>query len=168
MSAFIHAVFGLTDVQHVGKRKAIGYVPWFERPQPPFMTRPVQEEELAAVADELTERGIEMYWDHSNESRGHQAEIATLCELLPQRMYCRKLRPSYHLMPWHTPQLFAVDPLVIESFLFSNRECLYGYPLTAEAFVDLVRSVWVEETTPLGQMIRLAFSRRGLYGPSRP
>jgi len=64
--------------------------------------------------------------------------------------------------------LFAVDPLVIESFLFSNRECLYGYPLTAEAFVDLVRSVWVEETTPLGQMIRLAFSRRGLYGPSRP
>ena len=32
------------------------------------MTRPVQEEELAAVADELTERGMEVYWDHS-ESR---------------------------------------------------------------------------------------------------
>jgi len=29
--------------------------------------------------------------------------------------------------------------------------------------VDLVRSVWVEETNPLGKMIRMAFSQRGLY-----
>ncbi len=86
---------------------------------------------------------------------------------LPKRRYCGKLRPSYHRTPWDMRRLFVVDPLVVESFLHSNRECLRGYPPTAEAFVDLVRSVWVEETNPLGTMITMAFSQRGLYGPRR-
>ncbi len=60
-------------------------------------------------------------------------------------------------------QFFVVDPLGIESFLHSNRACLHGYPPTSETFVDLVRSVWVEETNPLGKMITMAFSQRGLY-----
>lgn len=64
------------------------------------------------------------------------------------------------------PTVFAVDPLVIEIFLLSNRECLHCYPATAEAFVDLVRSVWVEETNPLGKIIAMESSQRGLYGPS--
>ena len=56
-----------------------------------------------------------------------------------------------------------MDPGAIESLLLSNSELLHGYPPTAEAFVDLVRSVWVEETNPLGQMITMAFSQRALY-----
>ena len=155
----------LSDVKLVGKRKAIGYLSYFARRQSLFVV-PMQEEELADIADELTARGMEVYWDHSKEDRGHQAEITELCKQLPPRFYCRKLRPSYHRTPWNMRQLFAVDPLVIESFLLSNRECLHGYPPTAEAFVDLVRSVWVEETNALGKMITMAFSQRGLYGPS--
>ena len=56
-----------------------------------------------------------------------------------------------------------MDPLGIESFLHSNRACLHGYPPTSETFVDLVRSAWVEETNPLGKLIRMSFSQRGLY-----
>lgn len=81
-------------------------------------------------------------------------------------LYGHKLRPPYHRIPWDIRRFFAVDLLVIEIFLLSNHECLHGYPATAEAFVDLVRSVWVEETNPLGKMIAMAFSQRGLYGPS--
>jgi hypothetical protein len=152
----------LSDVKLVGKRKAIGYLPYFARRKSLFIV-PIQEHELEAIADELTARGMDVYLDHSKEDRGHQAEIATLCKQLPPWLYCRKLRPSYHRTPWDMRRLFAVDPLVIESFLLSNRECLHGYPPTAEAFVDLVRSVWVEESNPLGKMIRMAFSQRGLY-----
>ena len=60
-------------------------------------------------------------------------------------------------------EVYAVDPGAIEGLLLSNSEFLHGYPPTAEAFVDLVRSVWVEETNPLGQMITMAFSQRALY-----
>ena len=59
-----------------------------------------------------------------------------------------------------------MDPLVIDISLLGNRECLYGHPATAEAFVDIVRSVWVEETNPLGKIVAMAFSQHGLYGPS--
>ena len=163
MTAYILPFSGvLGDVKLVGKRKAIGYLSYFAR-RTSFFVVPMQEQELEAIADELAARGMEVYWDLSKEDRGHQAEIAELCKQLPRRLYRRKLRPSYHRTPWDMRRFFAVDPLVIESFLLSNRECLHGYPPTAEAFVDLVRSVWVEETTPLGKMITKAFSRRGLY-----
>ena len=165
MTAYIVPFNALADVQLVGKRKAIGYLPYFVRPKA-FFVVPMEDQELADIADELTARGMEVYWDLSKEDRGHQAEIAALCKQLPRRLYCGKLRPSYHRTPWDMRQLFAVDPLVIESFLHSNREYLHGYPPTAEAFVDLVRSVWVEETNPLGKMITMAFSQRGLYGPN--
>ncbi len=163
MTAYILPFSGvLGDVKLVGKRKAIGYLSYVAR-RTSFFVVPMQEQELEVIADELTARGMDVYWDHSKEDRGHQAEIAALCKQLPPRLYCRKLRPSYHRISWHMRHLFAVDPLVIESFLLSNLECLHGYPPTAEAFVDLVRSVWVEETNPLGKMIRMAFSQRGLY-----
>ncbi|MBL8635804.1 MAG: hypothetical protein JNM40_21435 [Myxococcales bacterium] len=166
MTAYILPFYGLADVQLVGKRKAIGYVSFALRRRA-FFVVPIQEQELAGIADELTARGMEVYWDLSKEDRGHQAEIAALCKQLPPQRYCGKLRPSSHRTPWDMRRLFVVDPLAIESFLHSNRECLHGYPPTAEAFVDLVRSVWVEETNPLGKMITMAFSQRGLYGPRR-
>ena len=163
MTAYILPFSGvLGDVKLVGKRKAIGYLSYVAR-RTSFFVVPMQEQELEVIADELTARGMEVYWDHSKEDRGHQAEIAALCKQLPPRLYCRKLCPSYHRIPCHMRQFFAVDPLVIESFLLSNLECLHGYPPTAAAFVDLVRSVWVEETNPLGKMITMAFSQRGLY-----
>jgi len=105
-----------TDVKLVGKRKAIGYLSYFARRTELFMVpMQEQEQELEVIADELTARGMEVYWDHSKEDRGHQAEIAALCKQLPPRLYCRKLCPSYHRIPCHMRQFFAVDPLVISS-----------------------------------------------------
>ena len=68
----------LADVKLVGKRKAIGYLSYFARRTELFMV-PMQEQELEVIADELTARGMEVYWDHSKEDQNHQAEIAALC-----------------------------------------------------------------------------------------
>ncbi len=159
---FLYQYTSLSDVQLVGRRKAIGYYAYANHYEPPCVI-PVPEEELEAISEELISRGMEVYDDLSTEDRGHQSEIAELCKQLPPMLYCRKLRPSYHLTPWRVMESFAVDPGAIESLLLSNSGLLHGYPPTAEAFVDLVRSVWVEETNPLGQMITMAFSQRGLY-----
>ena len=159
---FFHDFYRLSDVQLVGRRKAIGYYSYANQYEPPYVI-PVPEQELEAISEELISRGMEVYHDLSTEDRGHQAEIAELCKQLPPMLYCRKLQPSYHLSPWKMMAFFAVDPGTTESLLLSNSEFLHGYPPTAEAFVDLVRSVWVEETNPLGQMITMAFSQRALY-----
>ena len=59
------------------KRKAIGYLSYFARRQSLFVV-PMQEEELADIADELTARGMEVYWDHSKEDRGHRRDHRTV------------------------------------------------------------------------------------------
>ena len=156
---YLYQYTRLSDVQLVGRRKAIGYYAFANHYEPPNVI-PVPEEELEAISEELISRGMEVYHDLSTEDRGHQAEIAELCKQLPPMLYCRKLRPSYHLTPWHVMEVYAVDPGAIESLLLSNSEFLHGYPPTAEAFVDLVRSVWVDETNPLGKMITMAFGCR--------
>ena len=59
----------LSDVKLVGKRKAIGYLSYFARRQSLFVV-PMQEEELADIADELTARGMEVYWDPVDRTTG--------------------------------------------------------------------------------------------------
>ena len=53
----------LGDVKLVGKRKAIGYLSYFAR-RTSFFVVPMQEQELEAIGDELTARGMDVYWDH--------------------------------------------------------------------------------------------------------
>ena len=98
---FLYQYTRLSDVQLVGRRKAIGYYAYANHYEPPCVI-PVPEEELEAISEELISRGMEVYYDLSTEDRGHQAEIAELCKQLPPMLYCRKLRPSYHLTPWQS------------------------------------------------------------------
>ncbi len=136
---FLYQYTRLSDVQLVGRRKAIGYYAYANHLEPPCVI-PVREDELEAISEELISRGMEVYYDLSTEDRGHQAEIAELCKQLPPMLYCRKLRDSYYLTPWDVMKVYAVDPGAIESLLLNNSEFLHGYPQPAQAFVDLVCS----------------------------
>jgi hypothetical protein len=161
---YVHDGSPVKDVTRVGKHKAIGYVNF--SPSPSEMFRP-PEINLRQIGEMLESRGMRVYYDGGPAGRGHQQEIADLVRQLPPVRYNRKLRPA-HLFLGDNPHLphtlIAADPVTIERLLAANREALYGFPPTVEAFVDLIRSVWIDLKLPLGKLIRLAFSYYKLYG----
>jgi hypothetical protein len=153
----------LTDVTRVGKHKAVGYVNFSateaERHPPPLVN-------LREVGEMLESRGMKVYYDGAPSGRGHQQEIAELVQKLPQVLYDRKLRPAHFYLGENRLRhaLLAADPVTIEKLLLLNRRVLYGFPPTVDAFVDLIRTVWIDERSPLGELIRLAFLHYRLYG----
>ena len=160
---YVHDGYLLKDVTTVGRHKAIGYVAFSPTPTEGF--RP-PEIDLRQIGETLESRGMRVYYDGPPAGRGHQQEIADLVRQLPQVRYDRKQKPGYFFLgeSTHIPHtLFAADPVTIERLLAVNREALYGFPPTVEAFVDLIRSVWIDLKLPLGKLIQLAFAYYKLY-----
>jgi len=161
---YVHGGSPVEHVTRVGKHKAIGYVNFSPSPSERF--RP-PEINLRQIGEMLESRGMRVYYDGGPSGRGHQQEIVDLVRQLPPVRYNRKLRPAHSfsvdtpLLP-HT--LIAADPVTIERLLEANREALYGFPPTVDAFVDLIRTVWIDHKSPLGELIRLAFLHYQLYG----
>ena len=160
---YVHDGYLLKDVTTVGRHKAIGYVAFSPTPTEGF--RP-PEIDLRQIGETLESRGMRVYYDGPPAGRGHQQEIADLVRQLPQVRYDRKQKPGYFFLgeSTHIPHtLFAADPVTIERLLAANREALYGFPPTVDAFVDLIRSVWIDLKLPLGKLIQLAFAYYKLY-----
>ena len=161
---FVHDGYSLRDVTTVGRHKAIGYVAISPTPTERF--RP-PEIDFRQIGETLESRGMRVYYDGPPTRRGHQQEIAELVRQLPPVRYNRKLVPGYFFPGENTDiphKFFAADPVTIERLLAANREALYGFPPTVDAFVDLVRSVWIDPKLPLGKLIHLAFGYYKLYG----
>ncbi len=161
---FVHDGYLLKDVTTVGRHKAIGYVAFSPTPTERF--RP-PEIDLRQIGETLESRGMRVFLDGPPAGRGHQQEIAELVRQLPPVRYNRKLVPGYFFPGENNDiphKLFAADPVTIERLLAANREALYGFPPTVDAFVDLIRSVWIDPKLPLGKLIRLAFGYYKLYG----
>ena len=161
---YVHDAYLLKDVSTVGRHKAIGNVAFSPSPSDRFRPPDI---DLRQIAETLESRGMRVFYDGPPAGRGHQQEIADLVRQLPQVRYARKQGPGYFFLGenTHVPHtLIAADPVTIERLLAANREALYGFPPTVEAFVDLIRSVWIDLKLPLGKLIRLAFSYYKLYG----
>ena len=161
---YVHDGYLLKDVTTVGRHKAIGNVAFSPSPSDRFRPPDI---DLRQIAETLESRGMRVFYDGPPAGRGHQQEIADLVRQLPQVRYARKQGPGYFFLGenTHVPHtLIAADPVTIERLLAANREALYGFPPTVEAFVDLIRSVWIDLKLPLGKLIRLAFSYYKLYG----
>lgn len=161
---YVHDGYLLKDVTTVGRHKAIGNVAFSPSPSDRFRPPDI---DLRQIGETLESRGMRVFYDGPPAGRGHQQEIADLVRQLPQVRYARKQGPGYFFLGenTHVPHtLIAADPVTIERLLAANREALYGFPPTVEAFVDLIRSVWIDLKLPLGKLIRLAFSYYKLYG----
>ena len=102
----------LSDVKLVGKQR--GYL-FFARRQSLFVV-PMQEEELADIADELTARGMEdVLGPLEGGPRPPSQRSPNWCKQLlevPIAASCDRLITG---LPWNMQQLFAVDPLVIRA-----------------------------------------------------
>lgn len=153
---FLHDASPSQDVLHVGKRKAMGYVLFSEAPQPRY----IEPVELEALAADLASRGMETRCYRSVADGGHMKEIEALCQALPLFPYAQKLHPAFSIMPSSALEFYAFDRDTIESLLESNRAFLLDFPATADAFVDLARSAWLLEETPLNCLLTTAFGCR--------
>ena len=160
---YVHDGYLLKDVTTVGRHKAIGTLAFSPSPSDRFRTPDI---DLRQIGETLESRGMRVFLDGPPAGRGHQQEIADLVRQLPQVRYDRKLKPGYFFLGKNTDlpyMLIAADPVTIERLLAVNREALYGFPPTVEAFVDLIRSVWIDLKLPLGKLIQLAFAYYKLY-----